>query len=58
MGHRADLDYGLLSAAIVAALLGSILGNHYLPKATMRGVQGVVAVMLFAVALGLISGLL
>jgi len=58
MGHRADLDYGLLSAAIIAALLGSILGNHYLPKATMRGVQGVVAVMLFAVALGLISGLL
>jgi len=58
MGHRAGLDYGLLSAAIVAALLGSILGNHYLPKATMRGVQGVVAVMLFAVALGLISGLL
>jgi len=58
MRHRSDLDYGLLSAAIIAALLGSILGNHYLPKATMRGVQGVVAVMLFAVALGLISGLL
>jgi len=56
--QRAGLDYGLLAAAVVAALLGSIVGNRYLPKATMRGIQGVVAVMLFAVALGLISGIL
>jgi uncharacterized membrane protein YfcA len=58
MEQRADLDYGLLAGAVVAALLGSVLGNHYLPKATMRGMQAVVAVMLFVVALGLISGLL
>jgi uncharacterized protein len=56
--RRTELDYGLLAAAVVAALLGSVLGNHYLPKATMRGMQVIVAVMLFAVALGLISGLL
>jgi uncharacterized protein len=56
--HEASFDHGLLGAAIVAALLGSVLGNHYLPKATLRGIQGIVAVMLFAVALGLISGLL
>jgi uncharacterized protein len=56
--HEASLDYGLPAAAIIAALLGSILGNHYLLKVTLRGIQRVVAVMLFAVALGLISGLL
>ncbi len=56
--QRTDLDYGLLAAAVVAALLGSVLGNHYLSKATMRGMQALVAVLLFAVALGLISGLL
>ncbi|HET9385622.1 MAG TPA: sulfite exporter TauE/SafE family protein [Gemmatimonadales bacterium] len=56
--QRAGLDHGVLAAAIVAALLGSVLGNHYLPKATIRGMQAIVAVMLFAVALGLITGLL
>lgn len=56
--HRAEFDPGLLGAAVIAALLGSLLGNHYLPKATMPGIQSAVAVMLFAVALGLITGLL
>jgi uncharacterized membrane protein YfcA len=56
--QRAELDYGLVSAAVVAAMMGSLLGNHFLPKATMRGIQGLVAVLLFAVALGLITGLL
>lgn len=58
LDHRAGLDYGLLGAAIVAALAGSLLGNHFLPKATMQGIQRLVAVLLFAVALGLITGLL
>lgn len=58
LAHRETLDYGLLVAAVIAALLGSVLGNHYLSKATMRGMQALVAVLLFAVALGLISGLL
>ena len=56
--EQREFDYGLVSAAVFAALLGSLLGNHFLPKATMRGIQGLVAVLLFAVALGLITGLL
>ncbi|HUF81320.1 MAG TPA: sulfite exporter TauE/SafE family protein [Burkholderiales bacterium] len=58
MEQRAGLDYGLLAAAVLAALLGSVLGNRYLPKATIGGIQWLVAVMLLAVALGLISGIL
>jgi uncharacterized membrane protein YfcA len=58
LDQRADLDYGLLAAAVITALLGSVAGNHYLPKATMSGIQGAVAVLLFGVALGLITGLL
>jgi len=56
--HQAGFDYGLLVAAIAAALLGTALGNHYLPKATLAAVRGLVAFMLLAVALGLISGLI
>jgi len=56
--HGAELDYGLLTAAVIAAFAGASLGNRYLPKATMRGIQGVVAALLFVVAVGLISGLL
>lgn len=55
---RSDLDYGLLAAAIAAAFAGAIVGNRYLPKVTMAGIQGIIAVLLFVVALGLISGLL
>ena len=58
LDHQAGFDYGLLGAAVIAALLGSLLGNHYLPKATLGGIQKVVAAMLFAVAMGLISGVL
>jgi uncharacterized membrane protein YfcA len=56
--QRGEFDSGLLTAAVIAALLGSLLGNHYLPKVTMRGIQATVAILLFVVALGLISGLL
>jgi len=55
--HRAGLAYGLLAAAVAAAFAGAMLGNVGLKKVTMRGVQRVVAAMLFAVAAGLISGL-
>jgi uncharacterized protein len=54
----ADLDYPLLAAAVLSAFAGTVLGNRYLKKVTMPGIQRVVAVMLFGVALGLISGLL
>lgn len=57
-GEGARLDYGLLGAAVLAAFLGAALGNHYLSKMTMPGIQRIVAVMLFVVALGLVSGLL
>lgn len=53
-GGAANLDYGLLTALV----LGAFLGNRYLKKMTMRGIQRVVAVTLFAVAIGLVSGVL
>lgn len=52
------LDYGLLAAAVLAAFAGAALGNHYLGKMTMPGIQRIVAVMLFVVALGLVAGIL
>ena len=58
MQQGADFDFALLSAAVIAALAGSMLGNRYLHKATMDGIQWVVALMLFGVAIGLISGFL
>jgi len=58
MAQHGTLDYPLLGAAVIAALAGSLLGNRYLHKATLPGIQTVVAILLFIVALGLISGLL
>lgn len=52
------LDYWLLGAAVVSAFAGALLGNRFLKKLTMRGVQRIVAVMLFAVAVGLVCGFL
>ena len=54
IGGATGLDYGLLTAAV----LGAFLGNRYLKKMTMRGVQLVVAVTLFAVSIGLVAGLM
>lgn len=51
-------DHGLLAAAVLAAFAGAALGNNYLRKMTMPGIQRIVACMLFLVALGLMSGLL
>ena len=52
------LDYSLLTTAVLSAFAGAALGNNYLRKMTMPGIQRIVAVMLLVVALGLISGLL
>lgn len=52
------LDYGLLAAAVLAAFIGAILGNRYLKKLTMPAVQRMVAMLLVAVAVGLILGAL
>ena len=56
--ESAHFNYGLLAAAVLAAFAGAALGNNYLKKMTMPGIQRIVAVMLFVVALGLVSGLL
>ena len=52
------LDYPLLLAAVLAAFAGAFLGNRYIRKLTMHGIQTIVAIMLFLVAVGLIAGLL
>jgi hypothetical protein len=58
LAHRENLDYALLGAAVVAAFSGAFIGNRYLKKMTMKGVQTLVAVLLFVVALGLVLGVL
>jgi uncharacterized protein len=58
LATRADLDYVLLGAAVLAAFAGAFLGNRYLKKVTLRAVQFLVAVMLLIVALGLATGVL
>lgn len=55
---REDLDYSLLSTAVVAAFAGAVLGNRYLQKMTMPALQRIVAVTLFVVAIALIIGVL
>lgn len=56
--QRAEFDHALLAAAVISALAGALLGNRYLPTVTLAGIRGIVAALLFAVALGLISGIL
>jgi uncharacterized membrane protein YfcA len=58
LGGAANLEYGLLSAAVFAAFVGAFLGNRYLKKMTMKGIQRIVATMLVTVAAGLVAGLL
>jgi len=53
-----QLDYWLLAAAVISAFAGAALGNKYIKKLTMGGVQKIVAGMLVAVAAGLIAGFL
>ena len=52
------LDHRLLACAVLAAFAGAWLGNRLLRKTTLRGLQRVVAAMLFAFAIGLILGVL
>jgi len=53
-----NTDYGLLIAAILSAFAGAALGNRFLTKITLEGVQRIVAAMLVVAALGLIAGVL
>jgi uncharacterized protein len=52
------LDHRLLACAVLAAFAGAWFGNRLLKKTTMRGIQRIVAVLLFVFAIGLIAGLL
>lgn len=49
---------GLVAAATGAAFLGSVLGTKLLKKTTLKTVQIIVGILLFATAIGLIGGLL
>ena len=52
------LDHRLLTGAVLAASAGAWLGNRMLRKTTLRGLQRIVAAMLFVFAIGLIVGAL
>ena len=52
------MEYGVLAAAVLCAFAGAVVGNRYLKSVSLKAIQRIVAVMLFAVALGLISGVL
>ena len=59
LAEAADrIDYTLLVGAILAAFAGAFLGKQFLTSMTMTGVRGIVAAMLFAVAAGLVTGIL
>lgn len=58
MKEGARFDYGLLAAAALSAFAGAMLGNRWLKKTTMEGVQRLVAILLVVVAIGLIVGVL
>jgi hypothetical protein len=58
LAERTLLDHGVLVAAVLSAFAGAVLGNRYLTNMTMTLIRRIVAAMLFAVALALMSGLL
>lgn len=53
-----SLDVGLLAAAALAALGGTVAARRLLPHVTLAAVQRIVAGLLVAVGLGLAAGLL
>jgi len=57
MEQRDQLQYGLLSAAVLSAFVGAFLGNRLLRKLTLRALQIIVGVMLAAVAIALVLGI-
>ena len=56
LATEGSIDYGVVGAAVLFAFAGAYLGNKYLKKMTMSSIQRIVAVMLFLIALGLITG--
>lgn len=55
--EHTQIDYVLLSGAVLAAFAGAVAGNRCLKRITMDGVRRIVAAMLLLVALGLVAGL-
>jgi uncharacterized protein len=53
-----QIDYWLLSGAVLSAFAGAFLGSRFLRVVTMGGVRRIVAAMLFFVAAGLAVGVL
>lgn len=58
LGRIGPGNYDLLAVAVLAAFTGAVIGNLYLKKLTMRHIRRIVAGLLFAVAGGLLTGLL
>jgi len=58
LGEWNQMDRWVLAAAVLCAFAGAALGNRYLKSITMKAIQRTVAILLFAVALGLMSGVL
>jgi uncharacterized membrane protein YfcA len=56
--HQQGLDVGLLAAAVACAFVGAVVGNKFLHKVTLAGVQRVVGFALVLAGLGLALGLL
>ncbi len=54
----AQMDRGLLAAAVASAFIGAYVGSKLLKKTTLAGVQRLVAAALFVFAIGLILGVL
>jgi uncharacterized membrane protein YfcA len=50
-------DYAVLATGALAAAAGAVLGNLLLPKISLRAVERLVALLLFAAAFGLVTGL-
>lgn len=57
-GTAGALDLVLLGSAVLAAFAGAYLGNQLLDKVTLPLLQKLVAVALFAMSAGLVTGLL
>jgi uncharacterized membrane protein YfcA len=51
-------NLSLLIAAALSAFLGAFIGNKLIKKVTMKGIRIIVSIMLFAIAVGLGSGLI
>lgn len=50
--------YGIVTAAVLSALVGSITGNLVAKKITIRVIKLMVGIMLIVIGIGLISGLI